>query len=734
VGKIDTTVGQLVDMIHRGELRLPELQRRYVWTASRVRDLLDSLYRGYPSGTILVWETDQDVPERELAVAQQDNLFASHKLLLDGQQRLTSLAAIVRGQPLKLKRTRPIEIAFNLAHPDAGIVDVAEVDDDVPDDEDDDEEEETYTDVILERSKSFTFIVAWRNLYRDKHWIKVSDIFKGEMTDWQLLKPLGLTPDDPDYDKFSKRLQGVRSILQYPYVMHLLDRSLSYEQVAEIFVRVNSLGMKLRGSDLALALVTARWPTSLKMLEEFSEQLEALGYGFDLGLLVRTMVAFATKQSRFRTVGRIPVDKLQAAWEQAKSGLHYAVNFLRTNAGIEDLSLLSSPFFVIPVAVVAVLRGNQLSAADERQLLSWVILANGMGHYSASSETTLDADLSALFAGGGPDRLLDLLTQQQGRALTFSANDFEGRTARHPLFSTVYLALRQSGAKDWSTGLGVSLTHTGRTHYLQAHHIFPRSIMKGKAEPRQINEISNLAFVGGGTNRAFSNQPPEKYLPGVVDKRGESALTLQGVPTDPELWPLDQFEAFLEYRRRSLAAIVNKYIDGIRNSSGELPIDLPGLIAGGETEGVEFKQTMRVNTRRPTPERDEAMDREVVKSIAGFMNSNGGVLLIGVDDVGAVTGLIPDYATLGNRPNSDGFEQALRTLLASSFGKALAAEVASSVMKIEDQDVCVVRAPASSREVYANIGGAKSFFVRSGNTTQSLDMAEAHKYIDGRFR
>src|SRR5256885_7240197 len=101
--KVDIGVGELVDLINRGELRLPELQRRYVWPATRVRDLLDSLYRGYPSGTILVWETDRDVPEKDLAVEQAQSVFRSHKLLLDGQQRLTSMSAVLRGEPIRLK-------------------------------------------------------------------------------------------------------------------------------------------------------------------------------------------------------------------------------------------------------------------------------------------------------------------------------------------------------------------------------------------------------------------------------------------------------------------------------------------------------------------------------------------------------------------------------------------------------------------------------------------------------
>src|SRR5438874_5872480 len=101
--KIDTTVGSLVEMIRNGELRLPEMQRRYVWPATRVRDLLDSLYRGYPSGAVLVWETDREMPSRNLAVEQNSSPFKGHKLLLDGQQRLTSLTAILRGKAVTVR-------------------------------------------------------------------------------------------------------------------------------------------------------------------------------------------------------------------------------------------------------------------------------------------------------------------------------------------------------------------------------------------------------------------------------------------------------------------------------------------------------------------------------------------------------------------------------------------------------------------------------------------------------
>src|SRR5664280_806479 len=139
MAKAEASVEELVSMIERGELRLPEMQRRYVWRSTRVRDLLDSLYRGYPSGAILLWETDEDVPLQDFAVQQESNPYTNTRLLLDGQQRLTSLSAVIRGEQVKVRgRKRPIELLFNLEHPDELAV-VTEVDEEGEDGEEEDE-------------------------------------------------------------------------------------------------------------------------------------------------------------------------------------------------------------------------------------------------------------------------------------------------------------------------------------------------------------------------------------------------------------------------------------------------------------------------------------------------------------------------------------------------------------------------------------------------------------------
>src|SRR5262245_3037013 len=155
MAKAEATVEELVGMIERGELRLPEMQRRYVWRSTRVRDLLDSLYRSYPSGAILLWETDEAVPLQDFAVTQQANPYQSTRLLLDGQQRLTSLSAVIRGNCVSVRgRQRPIELLFNLEHPDDFTI-VTEVHED--DDEDDlDDEADSSEDELQRRFERMT--------------------------------------------------------------------------------------------------------------------------------------------------------------------------------------------------------------------------------------------------------------------------------------------------------------------------------------------------------------------------------------------------------------------------------------------------------------------------------------------------------------------------------------------------------------------------------------------------
>ena len=240
MAKAEASVEELVSMIERGELRLPEMQRRYVWRSTRVRDLLDSLYRGYPSGAILLWESDGEVPLQDMAVEQKANAYSTVRLLLDGQQRLTSLSAVIRGEPVRVRgRKRKIELLFNLEHPEKLTV-VTEVDEDAKDENDlGPDEADSSEDELQKRFEQMTFVVSTRKLEKLPHWVRVTDVFKTD-SNGEFLKRAGVTSfDDPNYERYSQRLARLRGIRKYVYRMDVLERALSYDAVTEIFVRVN---------------------------------------------------------------------------------------------------------------------------------------------------------------------------------------------------------------------------------------------------------------------------------------------------------------------------------------------------------------------------------------------------------------------------------------------------------------------------------------------------------------
>lgn len=562
-------ISTLVDMYKRGELRLPEIQRHYVWRATRVRDLLDSLYRGYPSGSILMWETDEPVPTRDGAIDQATTAFAGRKLLLDGQQRLTSLTAVINGEQINVRgRKRAIDILFNLEHREGPPSEITEVEEDeasliTPDDEDTDEAEENGEGEVSvsDRFKHFTFVVASVALQAQPQWVSVSEVFKTS-NDFDILKKVGVTAlDDPRFQKYSERLTKLRQIRNYNYVVHVLERAMNYQEVTEIFVRVNSLGAKLRSSDLALAQITSRWQNLLKELEKFQDECEQACFTIDFGQLVRAIVIFATKQCLFHTVGKTPVPELKRGWEQAKEGLSFAINFLRTNAGIEDESLLSSPMFIHVIAAISIVKQNQLTQAEQNSLLHWLLVANARGHFSrGSTETLLNEDLNIIFRTGEIAALMEPLKRQFGR-LQIEPSDLVNRGANSPLFSLAYLAIKHGGAKDWFSGLGLSLTHQGRLHFIQWHHIHPKSLLKEMHyETGEINEIANMAFITGQTNRRISNKQPSEYLAEIIKNQGQQTLDAQLVPNDPVLFQLENYREFLKVRREALAKRMNEFI------------------------------------------------------------------------------------------------------------------------------------------------------------------------------
>ena len=481
---------------------------------------------------------------------------------------MTSLSAVIRGEAVKVRgRKRPVELLFNLEHPDHLTV-VTEVEENGTDDEDDDElfpadtgdEADSTEDELQKRFDRMTFVVATKKLEQLPHWVKVTEVFKTD-EDAPFLERAGIGKvNDPRYKKYSQRLARLRGIKKYMYRMDVLERSLSYDEVTEIFVRVNSLGAKLRSSDLALAQITAKWRNSLKTFEGFQNQCATRGFELDLGLHLKSLVAFATGQSRFLTVGNLSLELLQTGWKDGCQGMEFALNFMKSNAGIDSPALLSSPFILIALAFHGHMRNYSLSAEESHRLKHWLLLANAKGRYSrGSSETILDQDLATLKAGGGAQELIDRLRQQVGR-LEIVPEELEGRNQRSALFKTMFLAFRAAGAKDWRSQVAIALDHSGAQHRLQFHHIFPKAVLKVTYSGREADDIANLCFIAGKTNRQISDKPPRDYFPGMISASGSGAFDAQCIPTDPVLLGVSDYKAFLQRRRELVANRLNEFL------------------------------------------------------------------------------------------------------------------------------------------------------------------------------
>src|SRR5262249_22691331 len=232
----------------------------------------------------------------------------------------------------------------------------------------------------------------------------------------------------------------------------------------------------------------------------------------------------------------------------------------RANAGIDDESLLSSPMLIIVPGFYAWHHKFELSAEEEQGLRQWLFIANARSHYSGSSESTLDADLKMILDDKRAEDLISYLKVQLGRLETLP-EDFVGKNPRSVLFPAAYLALKARGAKDWRTGLGLSLMHQGRSHFIEAHHIFPKALLRNAGyETADINDIPNGSLLSSEKNRKISRNPADEYLTEIVERHGVEALEVHCIPTDRDLWKVDAYAQFLQARRAALSRAVNDFM------------------------------------------------------------------------------------------------------------------------------------------------------------------------------
>lgn len=720
------SIRDLVKQVRSGQIRLPEIQRKYVWKPEKVRALVDSIYKGYPSGSILLWDAGQDIGLRPEAAAPPGSGGPAPSLLLDGQQRLKSLAAVLEGDPPDDDMTVP-EIYFNLDHPEKPSD---------PDADDDDELERVSTDDTVADHRIFQL----KNpaVERSPHWMPVTDLFKGDP--FKVLPEHGITRDHPNYEKFLKRAYRLHKRAdEYEYPIQTLGPDTSYEEVTEIFVRLNSQGAKLRKADLALAQVTSRWRGAMALFTSAADVCKSKGFDLDERLLIKCLVAIATDQNKFKNVDKLDIAKLATDWDLTQRGLDFAIKFLKKRAMIETTDVLPSPFLIIPIARLAVKHNYSFSTETENKAVKWLYIALIWGRYSrGATETMLDRDLASIRDTADPlSRMIDGVHVQAGR-IEVTTGDLKGKTKQSSLFSMMYAVAKRYGAVDWGTGLRLTIDRERGFKALHAR-VFPTEVVVdalgpkyGKKEARRLaNDIANTVFHSRRTGRAA----PDEYMPKIVDKMGEGALTAQAIPADPSLWTVDRYEGFIAARREMLVLRINELT---RWPLPEPPLqrDCIETIQNGETDAVEFKASMLCDLQ--TGQKNPALGTSILKTVAAFMNTDGGVIYVGVTDDGGVRGIEPDYKLTGRRANWDGWSQALSNMIDKIEMPAPFSYVSYDKVELDDargdpRDIAKIVVLQSPSPAWIKVEGGPRLFVRKGPASKPLDARAAAAYIRKRF-
>ena len=245
---------------------------------------------------------------------------------------------------------------------------------------------------------------------------------------------------------------------------------------------------------------------------------------------------------------------------------------------------------------------------------------------------------------------------------------------------------------------------------------------------QMVNEIANRAYLTAASNIPLSDTEPSVYLP-TVEAKYPGALAKQFIPMVPELWKVDRYADFLAARCQMLARKLNEYLDALIAEPEEVrhrPI--AELVRLGESSVLEFKSTLQWDVVHNEP--NKALRKSCLKTIAAFMNTEGGSLLIGVEDDGNILGLDRDLGLVDG--SKDKFEQTLVNLIGSEIGPAYSHYYGLRFEQSHGKLVCVVEVESVADGVFMNGDEGKEFFLRAGNTTRSLDPADTFAYLAAR--
>ncbi len=743
--KVDYTLKDLVGYIQMGEIGLPDIQRPFVWKNAKVRDLFDSMYRGYPVGYLLLWQNA--LTEDSKTIGEDQKQKPPRLLIVDGQQRLTSLYAVVRGVPVLRENyeREPIQIAFNPM-----------------------EEKFEVADAAISRDTAYipSISVLWAKE------TKITKVIREYTERLQAVRPLS----EQNVDKIEDSILKVYGLDGFPFTALELSASIDEEAVSDVFVRINSKGTPLNQSDFILTLMSVFWDEGRSQLEAFCRQARVPANGApssfnhfitpDPDQLLRVGVGLGFKRARLKYVysllrgkdldtglfsdeRRVAQFKLLQEAQSRVLNLQYWHDFLKCirQAGFRGEKMISSQNNLL-MSYVFYLMGRTEFGVEEFRLRGviarWFFMSSLTGRFTGSPESAMEFDLARFRGLTTADQFIRTLEQACDMAMTDDfwsitlPNDLATSSPRSPSLFAYNASLVLLDAKALFSKLKVAELLDPSTQAMRAaverHHLFPKAYLKTLkiTETRETNQIANYALVEWGDNGDISDEAPAKYLPVMQARFGSDELKrMYRWHALPENWEHLEYPRFLEKRRDLMAEVIR---DGYRTLAAgyeEAPtattLSVAQLVNSGESGEVEFKSTLRINQH--TGQKDPRMELAVLKTIAGFLNTAGGRLVVGVRDDGTPLGVEADEFA-----SEDKMGLHLVNLVNVRMGPSAMTFAHVRFDEYEERRVMVVECHKSAKPVFVKDGDAEHFYIRTGPSTTQLTPSQTQEYIQQRWK
>lgn len=589
-------IGVVLAQIDSGEMALPEFQRGYVWTREQVRSLMQSLYRRYPIGSLLVWATKSEQAPTRGEVSTTSGMV---RLLLDGQQRMTSLYGIIKGAPPPFFEG----------------------------------DARAFTGLYFNVGEE-VFEFYGTKMKDNPLWVGVNELMREGIG--PAFARLQGHPDLETADVVNRLNAVVRIKDMDLHVEEIAGEDKTVEVVVDIFNKVNSGGSKLSKGDLALAKVCSTWPDARGEIRARMDKWHREGYELRKDLVLRCVNALVTGEAQFHALERQPVEAIQKGLVRTERHVDSLLNLIASRLGLDHDRVLGSRYSLPLMVRLLEMHGGSLSGRDRDKLLYWYVHTFLWGHYGSATESTINRDLAQIEdREGAIDRLIDELRNQRGD-LQLRPEDFEGWSKGARFYPLLYLMTRVGGAQDWDNGVELREGLLGKHSSLQLHHIFPKSKLYSISaagstsyDRSEINALANFTFLTQETNIRISNRDPEDYLAAVAEDQ-PGALPSHWIPTDPSLWRYERYRDFLAARRSLLAEAANALLNRLLHGDIEDPA-IPTAPAASRAPAMQPDPVSTGFPERLRALNERLSDRGLNEGVSGYMLVQNGETVAELD-------------------------------------------------------------------------------------------------------